>query len=96
MEARFADTELARRVYPSIVQKFIDSGVRLVNLLDGGELILRSHLQTTTCCYFSSIHLESTKVLADVVHELGMAFLEFLQPLLLTVQLSQGKERSSG
>ncbi|EIN07156.1 Metallo-dependent hydrolase [Punctularia strigosozonata HHB-11173 SS5] len=26
---------------------------------------------TTTCCYYGSLHLEATKVLADVVHELG-------------------------
>lgn len=28
MESRFADEELAKRIYPSVVNKFINSGVR--------------------------------------------------------------------
>jgi len=27
--------------------------------------------QTTTCCYYGTLHLEATKVLADIVHSLG-------------------------
>lgn len=27
--------------------------------------------QTTTCCYYGSLHLEATKVLADLVHDRG-------------------------
>lgn len=26
---------------------------------------------TTTCCYYGSLHLEATKILADIVHERG-------------------------
>ncbi|KAF5330752.1 hypothetical protein D9619_005321 [Psilocybe cf. subviscida] len=26
---------------------------------------------TTTCCYYATLHLEPTKILADIVHELG-------------------------
>jgi len=52
MESRFADEELAKRIYPSVVNKFINSG-------------------TTTCCYYGSLHLDSTKVLADAVNRSG-------------------------
>ncbi|THH07287.1 hypothetical protein EW145_g3472 [Phellinidium pouzarii] len=52
MESRFKDVEFAKKVYPGIVQRFIDCG-------------------TTTCCYFGSIHLESTKVLADAILKQG-------------------------
>ncbi|KIY43467.1 guanine deaminase [Fistulina hepatica ATCC 64428] len=29
---------------------------------------------TTTCCYYPTLHLESSKILADIVHEYGMLF----------------------
>ncbi|OCH93398.1 guanine deaminase [Obba rivulosa] len=52
MEARFADVGFARRAYPSVVRRYIDSG-------------------TTTCCYYGTLHLESTKALAEIVHANG-------------------------
>lgn len=27
--------------------------------------------QTTTCCYYATLHLDASKVLADTVHEYG-------------------------
>ena len=30
-----------------------------------------SELQTTTCCYYGSLHLDATKELARIVHEYG-------------------------
>ncbi|KAJ3786829.1 Metallo-dependent hydrolase [Lentinula aff. detonsa] len=52
MEANFQDVDFAKKVYPSIIKKFIASG-------------------TTTCCYYGTLHLESNKVLTDIVHSLG-------------------------
>lgn len=51
-EAKFADSEYARRVYTSSVKRHLLSG-------------------TTTCSYFATIHLEASKILADIVQELG-------------------------
>ncbi|KAJ3833299.1 hypothetical protein F5878DRAFT_665769 [Lentinula raphanica] len=52
MESNFKDVAFAKRMYPSIVKKFIAAG-------------------TTTCCYYGTLHLESNKVLAEIVHSLG-------------------------
>jgi len=52
MESKFKDVNFARKVYPSIVEKFIAFG-------------------TTTCCYYGTLHLDSNKVLADIVHSYG-------------------------
>ncbi|KAH7926630.1 Metallo-dependent hydrolase [Leucogyrophana mollusca] len=51
-ESRFESVDYAKRSYPDIVRRVINSG-------------------TTTCCYYGSLHLTATKVLADVVHEYG-------------------------
>ncbi|EGO21031.1 hypothetical protein SERLADRAFT_452178 [Serpula lacrymans var. lacrymans S7.9] len=51
-EAKFKDTNFARRAYPDVVRRVLDCG-------------------TTTCCYYGSLHLDATKVLADVIHEKG-------------------------
>lgn len=34
-------------------------------------IMAHSVLQTTTCCYYGTLHLEATKVLADFVHAAG-------------------------
>ncbi|KAJ7271938.1 hypothetical protein B0H12DRAFT_1044019 [Mycena haematopus] len=52
MESRFSNPDFARRTYPSVVRRIIDSG-------------------TTTCCYFGTIHLEATKILAEIVNDYG-------------------------
>ncbi|KAJ7343327.1 hypothetical protein DFH08DRAFT_872372 [Mycena albidolilacea] len=52
MESRFADLDFARRTYPLVVRRIIDSG-------------------TTTCSYYGSLHLEATKILAEIVNEYG-------------------------
>ncbi|KAG2158465.1 uncharacterized protein EDB93DRAFT_1246310 [Suillus bovinus] len=51
-EASFKDVEYAKRTYPHVVRRIINSG-------------------TTTCCYYGSLHLEATKVLAGLVHAAG-------------------------
>ncbi|KAG1891362.1 hypothetical protein F4604DRAFT_1567654 [Suillus subluteus] len=51
-EARFKDVEYAKRAYPDVVRRIVNSG-------------------TTTCCYYGSLHLEATKVLASLVHAAG-------------------------
>ncbi|PFH51741.1 hypothetical protein AMATHDRAFT_58597 [Amanita thiersii Skay4041] len=51
-EAKFADLELARCSYHTVVKNIISFG-------------------TTTCCYYGTLHLEATKILADIVHSYG-------------------------
>lgn len=51
-EARFKDVGYAKRTYPHVVRRIVNSG-------------------TTTCCYYGSLHLEATKVLASLVHTAG-------------------------
>ncbi|KAG0705067.1 hypothetical protein DFH29DRAFT_908642, partial [Suillus ampliporus] len=51
-EARFKDVEYAKRAYPDVVRRMVNSG-------------------TTTCCYYGSLHLEATKVLASLIHTAG-------------------------
>ncbi|KAG5644224.1 hypothetical protein DXG03_008819 [Asterophora parasitica] len=65
MEAKFSDTDFARRTYESAVRRVIDCG-------------------TTTCCYYGTLHLEATKVLADIVHAKGQrAFIGLTHNLAL-------------
>jgi len=68
-EAKFADDEYAQRVYPSVVQRLINFGVR--SLIPYGYSSNNFLYQTTTCCYYGTVHFEAAKTLADVVHRSG-------------------------
>jgi guanine deaminase len=52
LEAKYADTEFAQKVYSSLVETLIANG-------------------TTTALYFATVHLESSKLLADICHKKG-------------------------
>lgn len=69
MEVKFADERFADEVYRSVVKRFIDSGVSCFSCQPFNRLSLSR--QTTTCCYYATLHLESTKRLAEIVHEYG-------------------------
>ncbi len=70
MEARFADESFARKVYGTVVRRIIDCGVRLA-ILHASISQLMHVSQTTTCCYYGTLHLEATKILAEFVHTAG-------------------------
>jgi guanine deaminase len=66
----FADVEYARRIYDQVVNRNLNAGV-------SGRprpVAIWSHsltLQTTTACYYGSLHDESTRVLADICDDKG-------------------------
>ena len=70
MESRFGDPAFARKAYATVVRRIIDSGVRA---LDQYMTFACDNLrpQTTTCCYYGTLHLEATKILAEFVHSAG-------------------------
>ncbi|KAG1754407.1 hypothetical protein EDB19DRAFT_1823727 [Suillus lakei] len=59
-EARFKDVEYAKRAYPDVVRTHSQLGCKRT-----------VYINTTTCCYYGSLHLEATKVLASLVHGAG-------------------------
>ena len=71
MEARFEDVDFARKAYTSVIKRTIDYGVRpsFSGLCFFAHASART--KSTTCCYYGTLHLEGTKVLADVIHSYG-------------------------
>ena len=72
MESRFADPSFAKRAYTAIIKRTIDYGVRLSTpKLDRSRCSGLTPIQSTTCCYYGTLHLEGTQILADVIHGYG-------------------------
>ena len=72
MEIRFGKEEFASRAYDMVVKRIIDCGVYSSHLR--GFKVLIGMSQTTTCCYYGTLHLEATKILARIVNEHGKHF----------------------
>ncbi|KAH7105478.1 guanine deaminase [Auriculariales sp. MPI-PUGE-AT-0066] len=68
-ESRFKDAAYAKRTYQSVVRRSLDSGVSLIRLTSA---IAEPWSQTTTSCFFSTLHEEGTNILADACHKLGL------------------------
>lgn len=94
MEEKFVDVEFAKKIYPRIVRKFIEYGVSYFFRLRKAILVLIQG-KTTTCCYYGSLHAESTKVLADTVLFQGNWTIQsrhqFIEHFIRTTSLDRGK-----
>jgi guanine deaminase len=62
--------EFAKKVYPEVVKRNLKLGVSFLFYTRNG-----ADEQTTTCCYYATIHEESSKLLADTCLEQGESFL---------------------
>lgn len=67
-EAKFSNIELAEKTYQSVVRRTLASGV---SNIETTPLTVPDSMQTTTCCYYGTLHLEATKKLADSAHAQG-------------------------
>lgn len=98
MEAKFKDVNFAREQYPEVVKRFIDFGVSIILfiLYSLSNLNTMLHLpQTTTCCYYGTLHLEATKILAEEVIKQG-EITRTRSSCFVTEIIGQANVRSSG
>lgn len=52
-----------------------------------------SFAQTTTSCYYATLHLEATKILANVIHKKGPQFCRFSLASIDYLQRSKSVRR---
>ena len=94
MEAKYADVEFARRAYDATVKRIINSGVSRTYFFWRSWPRFWIFTQTTTCCYYGSLHLEATKALAEIVHAYGLSLNLRHFPCILTTDASPARPKS--